>query len=179
LAAHLRHRFLPTASLQVDYLAATPLGSGVRGEAQVLRTTRGLVFARGLVTADSQPVARVRGMLKIGALSAVAATLDRPRPPRNCRRLSEVQLPPIGWSDPDEPWRREAWRSLCRRVCDQLRRGGRRALVGHELRHSPRRTWDGGVASDVGTIEGARNAHASDINNAGMVVGTSKPAEFI
>lgn len=76
LAAQLRGRFLPTVSLQVDYLAATPLGSWVQGEAQVLRTTRTLVFAQGLVTADGQPAARVSGVLKIGGLSAVAAAPD-------------------------------------------------------------------------------------------------------
>jgi hypothetical protein len=33
----------------------------------VLRTTRSLVFAQGLVTADGQTVARVSGVFKIGA----------------------------------------------------------------------------------------------------------------
>jgi uncharacterized protein (TIGR00369 family) len=59
-------RFLPTISLQIDYLAATPLGAWVQGEAQVLRTTRSLVFAQGLVQADGAPVARVSGVFKIG-----------------------------------------------------------------------------------------------------------------
>ena len=60
-------RFLPTISLQIDYLAATPLGAWVQGEGQVLRTTRTLVFAQGLVHADGAPVARVSGIFKIGA----------------------------------------------------------------------------------------------------------------
>jgi uncharacterized protein (TIGR00369 family) len=59
-------RFLPTVSLQIDYLAATPLGAWVQGQAQVLRTTRTLVFAQGLVQADEMPVARVSGVFKIG-----------------------------------------------------------------------------------------------------------------
>ena len=71
LAAHaqtdaVRGRFLPTVSLQLDYLAPAPLGAWVQGEAQVLRTTRTMVFAQGLVTADGEAVARVSGILKIG-----------------------------------------------------------------------------------------------------------------
>ena len=59
-------RFLPTISLQVDYLAPAELGAWVEGEADVLRTTRTLVFAQGLVTADGKPCARVSGIFKIG-----------------------------------------------------------------------------------------------------------------
>ena len=71
LAAHrlvpeIARRFLPTISLQIDYLAPSPLGAWVQGEAQVLRTTRNMVFAQGLVSADGTPVARVSGIMKIG-----------------------------------------------------------------------------------------------------------------
>jgi uncharacterized protein (TIGR00369 family) len=59
-------RFLPTVSLQIDYLAPAPLGAWVEGEAQVLRTTRSLVFMQGLVSADGEPAARVSGIFKIG-----------------------------------------------------------------------------------------------------------------
>ena len=59
-------RFLPTISLQVDYLAPAELGAWVEGEADVLRTTRTLVFAQGLVSADGKPCARVSGIFKIG-----------------------------------------------------------------------------------------------------------------
>ena len=70
MAAH-RHadvgfRFLPTISLQIDYLATVPLGAWVQGEGQVLRTTRSLVFVQGLVDADGKAVARVSGIFKIG-----------------------------------------------------------------------------------------------------------------
>jgi uncharacterized protein (TIGR00369 family) len=68
--ASLGERFLPTVSLDVDYLAPAPLGAWVQGEAQVLRTTRTLVFAQGLVTADGEPAARVSGVFKIGAPTA-------------------------------------------------------------------------------------------------------------
>ena len=63
----LHGRFLPTVSLDIDYLAPAPLGAWVQGEAQVLRTTRSMVFAQGLVSADGEPVARVSGVFKIGA----------------------------------------------------------------------------------------------------------------
>ena len=62
-----RGRFLPTINLQIDYLAPAPLGAWVEGEAQVLRVTRSLVFAQGLVKADGEPVARVSGIFKLGA----------------------------------------------------------------------------------------------------------------
>ena len=61
-----RGRFLPTINLQIDYLAPAPLGCWVQGEAQVLRTTRSLVFAQGLVTADGTTAVRLSGIFKIG-----------------------------------------------------------------------------------------------------------------
>ncbi|TAM48035.1 MAG: PaaI family thioesterase [Burkholderiaceae bacterium] len=60
-----RH-FLPTISLNIDYLAPSPLGAWVQGQADVLRTTRNLVFAQGLVTADGEPALRVNGIFKVG-----------------------------------------------------------------------------------------------------------------
>ena len=60
------HRFLPTISLQIDYLSPVALGAWVEGEAGALRTTRTLVFAQGLVSADGAPAARVSGIFKIG-----------------------------------------------------------------------------------------------------------------
>ncbi|MBC7728672.1 MAG: PaaI family thioesterase [Microbacteriaceae bacterium] len=60
------HKFLPTISLQLDYLAPAPLGCWVQGEAEVLRVTRSLVFAQGLVTADGAPAVRISGIFKIG-----------------------------------------------------------------------------------------------------------------
>ncbi len=66
-------RFLPTISLQIDYLAPAPLGAWVQGEAEPLRVTRSLVFAQGLVTADGVPCARVSGVFKIGPASAPGA----------------------------------------------------------------------------------------------------------
>ena len=59
-------KFLPTISLQLDYLAPAPLGCWVQGEAEVLRVTRSLVFVQGLVTADGEPAVRISGIFKIG-----------------------------------------------------------------------------------------------------------------
>lgn len=67
-------RFLPTINLQIDYLAPAPLGAWVQGEAQVLRVTRSMVFAQGLVTADGMNAARVSGIFKIGPLFAGTGT---------------------------------------------------------------------------------------------------------
>ena len=59
-------RFLPTISLQIDYLAPAPLGCWLEGEAEPLRATRSLVFAQGLVRADGVLCARASGVFKIG-----------------------------------------------------------------------------------------------------------------
>jgi uncharacterized protein (TIGR00369 family) len=67
LAAEIGRRFLPTINLQVDFLAASPLGAWVQGEAQLLRATRSMVFMQGLITADGTNVARVSGIFKVGA----------------------------------------------------------------------------------------------------------------
>ena len=69
-------RFLPTISLQLDYLAPARLGAWVQGEAQVLRVTRNMVFAQGLVTADGESAVRVSGVFKIGPL--FSALLPQP-----------------------------------------------------------------------------------------------------
>lgn len=59
-------RFLPTVSLQIDYLAPAPLGAWVQGEADVLRVTRTMVFAQGVARIDGVPMLRVSGVFKIG-----------------------------------------------------------------------------------------------------------------
>jgi uncharacterized protein (TIGR00369 family) len=59
-------RFLPTISLQIDYLAPASLGAWVQGEADVLRVTRTMVFAQGVARVDDKPMMRVSGIFKIG-----------------------------------------------------------------------------------------------------------------
>ena len=70
VCAEVKGRFLPTISLQIDYLAQAPLGAWVQGEAQVMRVPRSMIFMQGLVTADGVNVARVSGIFKIGAVFA-------------------------------------------------------------------------------------------------------------
>lgn len=67
-------RFLPTISLQIDYLAPADIGAWVQGEAEVLRTTRNMVFMQGMVTADATPIARASGIFKLGP---AGGNLDR------------------------------------------------------------------------------------------------------
>lgn len=59
-------RFLPTIGLQVDYLGPSRLGAWVEGRGELLRRTRNMIFAQGLVTADGEPVLRVSGTFKMG-----------------------------------------------------------------------------------------------------------------
>lgn len=61
-------RFLPTISLQLDYLGAAPLGAWVEGEGEVLRATRNLVFVQGVARIDGAPVLRASGTFKQGPL---------------------------------------------------------------------------------------------------------------
>ena len=59
-------KFLPTVSMSTDFLAPVPLGSWLNGRTQVLRVTRNLVFAQGLIFADDTLAVRVNGVFKIG-----------------------------------------------------------------------------------------------------------------
>ena len=61
-------QFLPTISLQVDFLAVAPLGSWVQGQAEILQVTRNLIFSQGLIQADGQVVMRASGVFRRGPL---------------------------------------------------------------------------------------------------------------
>lgn len=63
-------RFLPTISLQIDYLAPAAIGAWVQGSADVLRMTRNMIFMQSIITADDVPIARVSGIFKLGAIKA-------------------------------------------------------------------------------------------------------------
>lgn len=78
-SAEVGMRFLPTINLQIDYLGAAAVGAWVQGEAQVLRVTRTMVFAQGLVTADGANAARVSGIAKIGRPFAELAAAGQQR----------------------------------------------------------------------------------------------------
>ncbi|MDR3453419.1 MAG: PaaI family thioesterase [Rhodoferax sp.] len=66
--ADIPRQFLPTISLQMDFMANAPLGSWVQGRADILKVTRNLVFSQGLVQADGQTVLRASGVFKRGPL---------------------------------------------------------------------------------------------------------------
>ncbi len=72
----MERRFLPTISLQIDYMGAAPLGAWVQGEADVLRSTRNMLFGQGLVTADGQAALRVSGIFKMGQLIGDGTATD-------------------------------------------------------------------------------------------------------
>lgn len=69
-------RFLPTISLQIDYISPAPLGAWVQGEADVLRRTRNMLFAHGLVRADGVLAMRVSGVFKQGQLIGGESDVD-------------------------------------------------------------------------------------------------------
>jgi uncharacterized protein (TIGR00369 family) len=72
--------FLPTVNLTCDYLAPAPLGSWIEGRADLVKTTKNLLFAQGLATADGLPVLRANGIFKItsaGSSKSGDFTFDR------------------------------------------------------------------------------------------------------
>ncbi len=70
-------RFLPTVSMTSDFMAPAPLGAWVEGRAEVLRTTRNLVFTQCLLTADGAPAMRASGIMKLGVpLDSFGAKFD-------------------------------------------------------------------------------------------------------
>lgn len=60
--------FLPTISLQTDFLAPAPLGSWVQGQADVLKVTQRMIFSQGLLTADGATILRASGVFRRGPL---------------------------------------------------------------------------------------------------------------
>ena len=61
-------QFLPTISLQVDFMTVAPLGSWVQGRADILKVTRNLVFSQGILLTDGGIVARASGVFRRGPL---------------------------------------------------------------------------------------------------------------
>lgn len=90
LQADIARQFLPTISLQADFLAPAPLGSWVQGRADILRVTRHLVFSQGIVEADGVAVMRASGVFRRGPVlpdSASDDTLNLPgMPPASLKR---------------------------------------------------------------------------------------------
>ena len=101
-------RFLPTISLQIDYLASAAPGAWVQGEGEVLRTTRNMVFVQGLVTADAR------------AGDAHQRDLQAGRPDRRRQRSRPAETPGLG-KDPFQSVEQLALGSAA--VCAGLRAG--------------------------------------------------------
>lgn len=81
--SNMRGRFLPTIQLSQEFLAPAPLGAWVEGTADLLRTTRNLVFAQCIVTADGEPCGRASGIFKLGPETGgvgLAHLLDQLKP---------------------------------------------------------------------------------------------------
>ena len=60
-------RYLLTVSLNCDFIGPAPRGSWIEGRAEVLRATKTLLFAQGLLTADGAPVLRTNGTFRLPA----------------------------------------------------------------------------------------------------------------
>lgn len=61
-------QFLPTISLQLDFMNGAPLGEWVQGDATILQVTKNLVFSQGLITCGDKAVARASGVFRRGPL---------------------------------------------------------------------------------------------------------------
>jgi len=61
-------QFLPTISLQLDFINGAPLGAWVQGEASILQVTKNLVFSQGLIMCNDKTVARASGVFRRGPL---------------------------------------------------------------------------------------------------------------
>lgn len=61
-------QFLPTISLQLDFMNGAPLGHWVQGEADILEVTKNLVFSQGTIRCDGKVVARASGVFRRGPL---------------------------------------------------------------------------------------------------------------
>ena len=68
-------RFMPTVQLSQDYMAPAPLGCWLQGEAEVLRTTKSLIFVQCLVTADDNLCLRASGVFKLAQQIGTGAGL--------------------------------------------------------------------------------------------------------
>lgn len=66
--ADIPRQFLPTISLQMDFLAPAPVSCWVEGRADILRVTRNLLFSQGLLYADGVPAVRASGVFRRGPL---------------------------------------------------------------------------------------------------------------
>lgn len=66
--ADIPRQFLPTISLQMDFMASAPLGQWVQGQADILKVTKNMVFSQGLITSNGTVVVRASGVFRRGPL---------------------------------------------------------------------------------------------------------------
>ena len=67
-------QFLPTISLQMDFVTGAPFGSWVEGRADILKVTKNLIFSQALVTADGVMALRASGVFRRGPLLEASAS---------------------------------------------------------------------------------------------------------
>lgn len=71
-------RFLPTISMTCDFLAPAANGDWIEGRLDILRATRNLLFAAGVLEVPaSGPIARTSGVLKINGEPDARYSADR------------------------------------------------------------------------------------------------------
>ncbi len=71
-------RFLPTVSMTCDFLAPAPRGSWLEGRVEILRVTRNLLFASGLLEVPGEGlVARASAVMKLPAEADPRFSPDR------------------------------------------------------------------------------------------------------
>ena len=70
------HRFLPTIKLEADFLAPAEIGDWLEGRCEVLKVTRNLVFAQGLIAAGEKIVLRTSGIMRLPAEPDPRVRLD-------------------------------------------------------------------------------------------------------
>lgn len=66
VSKHVPDNYLLTITLTLDYLAGAPVGSWLEGRAEVIKTTKRMVFMTGMIHADGVPVTRGNGIFRIG-----------------------------------------------------------------------------------------------------------------
>jgi len=76
-------RFLPTVGVTCDFIGPAPAGEWLEARVEVLRATRNLVFAQGMLSLEhGTPVARFSGILKISGDPDPRYGPERYMPPR-------------------------------------------------------------------------------------------------
>lgn len=65
---------VPTISMNIDFLSIVKMGEWVRGDIEVTRKTRNLVFALMRCTVDDRPVMNARALFKVMAMTDLADT---------------------------------------------------------------------------------------------------------